>query len=192
MLKSIITYISLLICSQITFAQNANFLITKNSVGSVELGLTRIEAINRVLQLGYDTTTVDAWNYLLDGGGTGIEVSKDNEVLMFFWTFWTDDLIHGINIVSSKYKYSNGIGTSSTISDLLKANSSYLVVIDVELTSTEYIKDDDLNAQFIFLTNDDNRIGMYDLEEWRVISKPFRFNAKIDWIMLYQASFKSR
>ncbi len=189
MLRSYFITLFLITCFQLAFGQTNNFLIAKNSAGSIKLGMTDKEAIDNVLRLGYDTTTVDAWNYLIDGGGTGTEVSKDGEVLLFFWTFWNDDLIHGINIVSDKYKTKNGISTGSTVADLLKINANYQIIVDIEITSTEYIKDDKLNSQFIFLTRDDNRIGKYDFEQWKVTSEPKRLEAKIDWITFWQGSF---
>ena len=186
---SVLLLIGFCLCN-LSYGQGSNFTIKKNSAGAFRLGMTLGEALTIAATSNYDTARVNGWKYLVDGGGTGIEVTSNEEVLLFFWTFPNDKLLHGITIVSPRYKTAKGIGTSSTIDDLLKTNPDLEIKIDTEVTETEYIIDESLNSQLIFLTVDNNRIGKY--KNGARSSKPYVLDTKIDLISFYQGSFTNR
>jgi hypothetical protein len=84
------------------------FLITPKSIGFAILAQT-INDFRKAYE-GYELKSTPVWHYCVDGGGDGILVSKDKELLLFVWTMQGNDSIHSIVGLSGKLKTKEGLG----------------------------------------------------------------------------------
>lgn len=119
--------------------------------------------------------------YGYDSDEQGIEFYQDGQ-LKFFVSIISDNIIHGISIISPEYNF-NDINTKSSISQILEKYPNVKLNIDL-ISHWEFVYLKNEKIKFIFKTNKVNRIGIYGEDFENGTRKIKRADAEIDFIQL--------
>ncbi len=155
-------------------------LITPKSIGLARLGQT-IAAFKQTFK-DYELTTVPVWNYCVDGGGNGILVSKDKEVLLFVWTMPGSDSIHSITGLSKQFRTKEGLGPTTSVRQLMKQYPSLTLVNDMLCEGLEFFWERKTGIKYEFISNDSTRIGHYTNDI--TVSVPFDTVRRINGVVI--------
>ncbi|MFT3796618.1 hypothetical protein [Flavobacterium sp.] len=120
-----------------------------------------------------------AYDYGFDGGGKAYVYSVANQPIMALIPKADSDNILSIIALSKRLKTSNGLRPESQVSALLQKYPQMRINRD-DMMDWEYMHDSTNGWTFVFLTDEENRVGPYDDSEQP--AQPIRKEAKIDWI----------
>ncbi|MFD1603035.1 hypothetical protein ACFSJW_06955 [Flavobacterium artemisiae] len=91
------------------------------------------------------------------------------------------DEILAIAVLSKKLKTANGLNPKSSVQEIQKKYPGIKVNLNL-MMDWEDLHDKKNNFDFVFMTNEDNRIGEYT--ETQIPASPKRTTAKADWITI--------
>lgn len=155
------------------------FQISTKKVGEIKIGMT----INNAEKLLKPLTKkeIEAYDFGFDGGGKAYIYSLENEFIIALIPKRDSQEIAAIIALSNKLKTKNGLSPKSTIADI-QAKYPNIKINQNLMMDWEFIQDEKSNLEFVFVTNENNRIGEYD--ELEIPVTPKRNNIKADWITI--------
>jgi hypothetical protein len=106
---------------------------------------------------------VDAWEYGIDGGGTGIEVVENDSILLFYWLHYETELVNGIILVSPLYSVDGDVHVGMKLSEFLMKypkNQSYVSL----MTDDEHLYNQNLDYSIQLESTEDDRAAEYNFE----------------------------
>ncbi|WP_343697219.1 hypothetical protein [Flavobacterium sp.] len=155
------------------------FLISKGKIGEIKIGMTIQDAEKLLTQL--TKTKVEAYDFGFDGGGEAYLYSLGTEPVIALIPKMGSEEILAIAAVSKDLKTNNGLCPKSTVAEI-QAKYPNIKVVQNLMMEWEYMEDEKNNQEFIFMTNENNKIGEYG--ELEVPVNPKRTNIKADWITI--------
>lgn len=156
-----------------------DFVIDKGRLGPIKIGMTIAEAEQHLA--GLTRQDVSSHDFGLDGDSDAYMYSKGEEPILALIPGMINDTIIGIAAIHKNLKTSNGLTANARVEDLLKTYPGIEVIFN-QLFFWEDMYDIDKQWNFVFMTEEHNRIGKYpDFEEK---SEPLRKDIKADWILI--------
>lgn len=163
---------------------NTIFAFSQNAESNlkVQIGMS-IDDVKNIYQ-DCNFKTVPAWQYGIDGGGEGVEVSRNNSPL-FFVVFNQKSNNASLIVVVSKQIYFDGfVRTGIEFEKYLSKYPKSKPSIDL-ITDYEFCYNQDKNYIIEFMTSENNRIADYSTEFGEPeFVKIINANYKIDRIIL--------
>jgi len=138
------------------------YLISKDAVGYIELGMTTAELRERYSN--YKFGKMYNFEFDLDDEEEGLLLIDNSDTLAFIWLKYGTDRIGGISCLSEKYKTKTGIHVGMTISDVEKIHSDIKVSPSMYDSSIEYILIEEENIALVFVSHSENSVGTYENE----------------------------
>ena len=155
------------------------FTISNGEIGEIKIGMTIKDAEKLLNQLSKEET--EAYDFGFDGGGKAYLYSLGKEFVIGLIPKRDSQEILAIVALSKNLKTGNGLNPNSTVSEI-QAKYPNIKVNQNLMMDWEFIQDEKNNLEFVFMTNEKNRIGEYNELETPV--KPKRTNTKADWITI--------
>jgi hypothetical protein len=155
------------------------FRIEKAKVGPIKIGMTIYEAENFLKNL--NKSEAEAYDFGFDGGGKAYLYSFEGEFILALIPKMDSDEILAIAVLSKKLKTVNGLNPKSSVQEIQKKYPGIQVNLNL-MMNWEDLHDEKNNFDFVFMTNEDNRIGEYTETETTV--SPKRTTSKADWITI--------
>lgn len=154
-MKTIKTTLLLFLLSMICHSQS------HSSKMKLKTGMTENEAGREYPNCEFKG--VKAWEYGVDGGGNGVEVICNDEILFFYWTHWETKKITGIVLISRKLSIDDDVHVGMNFRDFLKKYPNSKTTIDL-LTDKEICYEPKNKYWLEFDTTDEDRIAEYSYE----------------------------
>lgn len=123
---------------------------------------------------------IPLYEYGYDSKEMGFEFVKEGQIQ--FYVVASDNLVTAISFVSPNYDF-KGTSTKTTVAEVLEKYPQSKLHIDL-INDWEYIYLKSHMVKFIFKTDKNNRIGVYDADPEKGTIKIKRKNAKIDLIKI--------
>ena len=123
-------------------------------------------------------------NYGIDGGYSGILISKANEKLFALWINPDNKKVESIICLSDKYHTKSGIRTGMSINELKKIYPNIKIKVNGLIWNHEMIKIDSENLYLGFFSSKDNRIGKYLLNVVDEEVSEMQKDAKVNYIWI--------
>lgn len=155
------------------------FGIEKAKVGPIKIGMTIHEAENFLKNL--NKSEAEAYDFGFDGGGKAYLYSFEGEFILALIPKMDSDEILAIAVLSKKLKTANGLNPKSSVQEIQKKYPGIQVSLNM-MMDWEDLHDEKNNFDFVFMTNENNRIGEYTETQIPVSLK--RTTAKADWITI--------
>jgi hypothetical protein len=155
------------------------FIILKGKIGEIKIGMNLNEAENFLRQM--NRKEVNAYDFGYGGGGNAFVYSLKSEPVIALIPDRDTSKIIAIIAISNKLKTDNDLNPQSNIIDILKKYPEMEINQNL-MTGHEYMIDENKNWIFIFLTENNKRIGTYD--DLLRSSSPKLLTAKIDYIVI--------
>ncbi len=156
-----------------------NYIIQKHRVGGIRVGMTLSQA-DKLIK-GLDKQEEEALSFGYDGGGNAISYYLDEELVFAFIPKLETDTILCIIAAHPDLKTISGLTASATVGEISKKYTAVYIHFD-EMSESEVYYDVANEWDFVFLTEEDERLG-----EYKEIDKPYkavRFNIPCDWIVV--------
>lgn len=162
-----------------TLFNYANFVIEKGKIGPIRIGMTIDDAEKELATL--DKKEVDAIDFGYDGGGKAYVYSENTEPVLAILPVLDSNKILVIIALSEKLKTINGLHANVSVKEIEEKCPNIKVNQDV-MMGWEFMHDEQNNFDFIFMTDQNNKIGEYPVLE--APATPKRKNIKADWITI--------
>ncbi len=156
-----------------------NYIIQKHRVGNIRVGMTLSQADKLIKGLSKDEE--EALSFGFDGGGKAKTYLLDDELVFALIPKPGTDTILCIVAAHPDLKTINGLTASATVGEISKKYTSVYIHFD-EMSETEMFFDVANDWDFIFLTEEGERLGKYT-----AIDKPYKalyFDIPCDWIVV--------
>lgn len=156
-----------------------NFIIQKHRVGNVRIGMTLSQA-DKLIK-GLDKQEEEALSFGYDGGSKAVFYYIDDELVFAFIPKLDTDTIMCIIAAHPELKTINGLTASATVGEISKKYTAVYIHFD-EMSESEIFYDINNEWDFVFLTEEGERIGKYT-----EIDKPYKalyFDIPCDWIVV--------
>lgn len=155
------------------------FEISKGQIGKIKIGMNIYDAEKILNEL--TKKEVEAHDFGFDGGGKAYIYSLENEPILGLIPKRDSEEIVVIIALSEKLKTNNGLTPNSKVSEIQEKYPNIDINQDL-MMSWEFMLDKKNNWDFVFMTDENNRIGEYT--ELEVPTKPKRTETKMDWITI--------
>ncbi len=156
-----------------------SFKIDKGSIGSIKVGMTISNAEKNIM--GLDKKECEAFDFGFDGGGEAYIYYMKNEPILALVPKRDSDEILVLIAISNKLKTNNGLNPNSTVEEIKIKNPAIKINQDL-MMSWEFMRDETNNWDFVFMTEENNRIGEY--KENEMSTEPKRTETKTNWITI--------
>jgi hypothetical protein len=164
--------------SALTFNFNA-FGIHKESLGPITIGMTMANAEKEVSQL--TKKECEAYDLGYDGGGKAYIYSWKNQPVLAFVPKRDSEEIIAIIALHKNLKTRNGLHPNSTVKEIQQKYPDITINQNL-MMEWEYMFDEENNWDFVFMTNENNTIGIY--KELEVPTKPVKTETAMNWITI--------
>jgi hypothetical protein len=156
-----------------------SFKIGKGSIGLIKVGMTIFNAEKNIKEL--TKKECEAFDFGFDGGGKAYIYYIKNEPILALVPKRDSDEILVLIAISNKLKTNNGLNPNSTVGEIKIKNPAIKINQDL-MMGWEFIHDEKNNWDFVFMTEENNRIGEY--KEIEMPTEPKRTETKTDWITI--------
>ena len=148
-------------------------------VGNIAIGMT-LEDLKLIYPYISLIEKENIYQTCADENTLGFEVWDGTELLGYVDKNITDNKIKNLKVISPRFNFDK-FNTNTTASEILKYFPKSNVRLDL-LTDWEHIDIKELNIEFVFKTNDTNRIGKYKNENFVKLKNG---KTKVDFIQVY-------
>lgn len=155
------------------------FEISKGQIGEIKVGMNIHDAEKTLNEL--TKKEVEAHDFGFDGGGKAYIYSLKNEPILGLVPKRDSEEIVVIIALSKNLKTNNGLNPKSKVSEIQEKYPTIDINQDL-MMSWEFMFDKKNNWDFVFMTDENNRIGEYT--ELEVPTKPKRKETKMNWITI--------
>lgn len=155
------------------------FEISKGQIGEIKVGMNIYDAEKTLNEL--TKKEVEAHDFGFDGGGKAYIYSLENEPILGLIPKRYSEEIVVIIALSKNLKTNNGLTPKSKVAKIQEKYPNIEINQDL-MMSWEFMYDKKNNWDFVFMTDENNRIGEYT--ELEVPTKPKRTETKMDWITI--------
>ena len=155
------------------------FKISKGKIGDIKIGMNIIDA-EKMLN-GLTKEEAEAYDFGFDGGGKAYIYSLENEPILALVPKRDSEEIFVIIALNKNLKTNNGLIPKSKISEIQNKYPNIEINQDL-MMDWEYMYDEKNNWNFVFMTEENNRIGEY--KEIEMPTEPKRTETKMDWIAI--------
>ena len=156
-----------------------SFLISKGQIGQIKIGMNIIDAQKLLSQM--NKKEVEAYDFGFDGGGKAYIYSLENEPILSLIPKRDSQEILAIIAINQKLKTNNGLNPKSSIIEILKKYPEMDINQDL-MMGWEFMHQESNNWDFVFMTEENKRIGEYN--EIESPTKPKIITTKMDWITI--------
>lgn len=156
------------------------FLINKGSLGPIKIGMTISEAEQSLKAL--QKVESEAFHFGFDGGGIAYLYYDNKDVVLGLIPHLNNDTIISIIAASNRLKTKNDIRPNSSIKEL-SVKYQKIELTQNLLNSWEEITDASNNWVFVFMSDENNKIGEYK-DLFSPATQIKNMNAKSDWITI--------
>jgi hypothetical protein len=156
-----------------------NLIISRGQIGNIKVGMNIGDAEKSLIEL--TKKEVEAYDFGYDGGGSAYIYSFKNEPILALVPERDSKEILVIIALSKNLKTNNGLNPKSTVKEIQKIYPAIEINQDL-MMSWEFMHQENNNWDFIFMTEENNRIGEY--KEIDVPSKPIKTEINMDWITI--------
>ncbi|WP_130736505.1 hypothetical protein [Flavobacterium sp. J27] len=155
------------------------YKIGKGNLGPIKIGMSISEAEKELVNL--TKMECDAFAFGYDGGSKSYLYYWEDQHVLALITKADSEEILVIIAVAKNIKTTNGLTPNATVKEIQAKYPNIEVNLDL-MMDWEYMHDEKNNWDFIFTTEENNRIGKYDIAE--VPSKPINTEAIMSWITI--------
>jgi hypothetical protein len=155
------------------------FEISKGQVGDIKVGMNINDAEKKINKL--TKKEAEACDFGFDGGGKTYIYSLENEPVLELVPKRDSEEILVIIALSKNLKTINGLNPKSKVTEIQAKYPNIEINQDL-MMGWEFMSDEENNWEFVFMTDENNRIGEY--KEIEVPTKPKRTERKMDWITI--------
>ncbi len=155
------------------------FKISKGKMGDITIGMNIIDAEKEIYELTKEEA--EAYDFGFDGGGKAYIYSLKNEPILALVPKRDSEVIFAIIALNKNLKTTNGLNPKSNISEIQNKYPNIEINQDL-MMDWEYMYNEKNNWNFVFLTDENNRIGEY--KEIEMPTQPKRTETKMDWITI--------
>lgn len=155
------------------------FEISKGQIGEIKVGMNINDAEKKLNKLTKKET--EAYDFGFDGGGKAYIYSLENEPILALVPKRDSKEILVIIALSKNLKTNNGLNPKSKVTEIQEKYPNIEINQDL-MMSWEFMSEKKNNWEFVFMTEENNRIGEY--KEIEVPTKPKRTETKMDWITI--------
>ena len=155
------------------------FEISKGQIGEIKVGMNINDAEKKLNVLTKKEAEANDFGY--DGGGKAYIYSLENEPILALVPKRDSEEILVIIALSKNLKTNNGLNPKSKVNEIQEKYPNIEINQDL-MMSWEFISEEKNNWEFVFMTEENNRIGEY--KEIEVPTKPKRTETKMDWITI--------
>lgn len=155
------------------------FEISKGQIGEIKVGINIKDAEKNLTEL--TKKEAEANDFGFDGGGKAYIYSLENEPILALVPKRDSEEILVIIAISKNLKTNNGLNPKSKVTEIQGKYPNIEINQDL-MMSWEFMSEEKNNWEFVFMTEDNNRIGEY--KEIEVPTKPKRTEAKMNWITI--------
>ena len=155
------------------------FKISKGQIGDIKVGMNIYDAEKKLN--GLAKKEAEAYDFGFDGGGKAYIYLLENEPVLALVPKRDSEEILVIIALSKNLKTNNGLNPKSKVTEIQEKHPNIEINQDL-MMSWEFMSEEKNNWDFVFMTDDNNRIGEY--KEIEVPTKPKRTEAKMDWITI--------
>lgn len=156
------------------------FLINKGSLGPIKIGMTISEAEKSLGNL--TKVESEAFHFGFDGGGIAYLYYDNKDVVLGLIPQLNNDTIISIIAASNRLKTKNDISPISSIKEL-SVKYPKIELTQNLLNSWEEITDTSNNWTFVFMSDENNKIGEYK-DLFLPATQMKNMDAKSDWITI--------
>jgi hypothetical protein len=155
------------------------FKISKGQIGEIKVGMNIYDAEKKLNEL--TKKEAEAYDFGYDGGGKAYIYSLENEPILALVPKRDSEEILVIIALSKNLKTNNGLNPKSKVTEIQEKYPNIEINQDL-MMSWEFMSEEKNNWDFVFMTEENNRIGEY--KEIEVPTKPKRTDTKMDWITI--------
>lgn len=156
-----------------------NHIISKGQIGNIKVGMNIDQAEKSLIEL--TKKEVEAYDFGYDGGGKAFIYSFEDEPILALVPKRDSKEILVIIALSKNLKTNNGLNPKSNVKEIQKKYPTISINQDL-MMSWEFMHEEKNNWDFVFTTEENNRIGEY--KEIDVPSKPKETEINMDWITI--------
>ncbi len=153
--------------------------ISKGQIGEIKVGMNIYDAEKKLNEL--TKKEAEAYDFGYDGGGKAYIYSLENEPILALVPKRDSEEILVIIALSKNLKTNNGLNPKSKVTEIQEKYPNIEINQDL-MMSWEFMSEKKNNWDFVFMTEENNRIGEY--KEIEVPTKPKRTDTKMDWITI--------
>ncbi|WP_269236830.1 hypothetical protein [Flavobacterium flavigenum] len=153
------------------------FEILKGQVGDIKIGMNIKDAEEKLNEL--TKKEAEAYDFGFDGGGKAYIYSLENEPILALIPKRDSEEILVIIALSKNLKTNNDLNPKSKVTEIQAKYPNIEINQDL-MMGWEFMSDKKNNWDFVFMTEENSRIGEY--KEIEVPTKPKRTETKMDWI----------
>lgn len=153
--------------------------ISKGQIGEIKVGMNINDAEKTLTEL--TKKEAEAYDFGFDGGGKSYIYSLENEPIIALVPKRDSEEILAIIALSKNLKTNNGLNPKSKVTEIQEKYPNIEINQDL-MMSWEFMFEEKNNWEFVFMTEENNRIGEYkDIE---LPTKPKRTEVMMDWITI--------
>ena len=154
------------------------FKISKGEIGDIKIGMNIIDAEKELDNLTKEEA--DAYSFGFDGGGNAYIYSFKNQPILALVPNYLEKII-AIIALNKNLRTNNGLNPKSKISEIQSKYPNIEIHLD-EMMDWEGMYDEKNKWGFIFMTEENNRIGKY--KDIYMPTVPIRTETKMNWILI--------
>ena len=162
-----------------TIPPNDVWTIQKGQVGHIKVGMSMIEA-NKALT-HFLSTKVPAHNFGYDGGGNTYLYSKVNQPFLALIPHRDSSIVLAIVAISPEIKTFHGLSPQTSVVSLNTVYTNMMMHLD-EMNGWEFFEDKKNNWQFVFKTQENQRIAKYPV--FGEPAPPLNLLEKSNWVVI--------
>ena len=155
------------------------YKISKGKIGEIEVGMNINDAEKKLN--GLNKKEAEAYDFGFDGGGKAYIYLLENEPVLALVPKMDSEEILAIIALSKNLKTVNGLNPKSTVTEIQEKYPNIEINQDL-MMSWEFMSDEKNEWEFVFMTDENERIGKYKVIE--TPTKPIRTETKMDWITI--------
>ena len=155
------------------------FKISKGQIGEIKVGMNIYDAEKKLN--GLTKKEAEAYDFGFDGGGKAYIYLLENEPVLALVPKMDSEEILVIIALSKNLKTNNGLNPKSKVKEVQQKYPNIEINQDL-MMNWEDIYDENNDWIFVFMTDENNRIG--DYKEIEMPTKPKRTETKMDWITI--------
>jgi hypothetical protein len=155
------------------------FKISKGQIGDIKVGMNIYDAEKKLN--GLSKKEAEAYDFGFDGGGKAYIYLLENEPVLALVPKMDSEVILVIIALSKNLKTNNGLNPKSKVTEIQKKYPNIEINQDL-MMSWEFMSDEENNWNFVFMTDENERIGEY--QQIDASTKPERTETKMDWITI--------
>lgn len=155
------------------------FKISKGQIGEIKVGMNIYDAEKKLN--GLTKKEAEAYDFGFDGGGKAYIYLLENEPVLALVPKMDSEEILVIIALSKNLKTINGLNPKSKVKEVQQKYPNIEINQDL-MMNWEEIYDENNDWIFVFMTDENNRVG--DYKEIELPTKPKRTETKMNWITI--------